>query len=236
MPLRINSTVTTPIDEAMALGRTRFSRWFGAYAQQSTQYKLLKALEAYYDGGRLFHSTQFSGLQNQSIREPSPKLFLALGYFNAAHARSLGWPEDRIEATTELGLPRLLPESARATWEAMEPLVDTEGVAVGPTGLFEAFSGLLELPVSGERSIPPEAEAAATKAVGHFMRLTLPQRGVDWFGDLPSLKQTVPCVEDVLLDRPVPGDRLIEALPQLALLAETTEETLWDLILTHLPS
>lgn len=236
MPLRVNAAVTTPIDEAMALGRTRFSKWFGAYASRTTQFKLLKALEVYYEGARLFHSTQFSGLQNQTMREPSPKLFLALGYFNTAHARSLGWPEDRIEATTDLKLPRLLPESVRGTWEALEPLVDTEGVAVGPAGLFEAFSGLLALPVSGERSIPPESAAAATKAVGHFMRLTLPQRGVDWFSNMAVLKQSVPCIEDVLLDRPVSGDLLMEALPQLALLAETTEDALWDLISLSLPS
>lgn len=236
MRLRANQGVTTPIDEAMALGRASFAQWFRAYMAQTTQYKLLKAMESYYEGGRLMHSSQVGGLQTQDIREPSPKLFLALGYFNLAHARSLGWPPERIDASAKLNLPRLLPESVRDIWEAMEPLSDTEGVAMGPAALFEAFSGLLELPVSVVRVIPAGSEAAASKAVGHFLRLTLPQRGVDWFATLPDLKQAVPCIEELLMDRPVKGKVLLAALPQLAHLADTTDDALWDLISLSLPS
>lgn len=235
MALRTTPTTPTPVDEALALGRAAFSRLFKAYLSQTTQYKLLKSMEAYFNA-RLFHSSQLGGIRDQTLREPSPKVFIALGYYNVAHARSLGWPEDRIDATSPLELPRQLPESVRDIWEAMEPLTDAEGVAMGPTGLFEAFSGLLALPVSPERLIPPEAEEAVCRSLGHYLRIQLPLRGVDWFTDMPLLRKTVPCIEDLLMDRTVQGDRLLAALPQLAVVADTTDDALWDLVCLSLPS
>jgi hypothetical protein len=218
-----------PITQTLDTGSIAFSARWRAWLAQFSQPQLLK-LSAAYLSASLFHSSQMSGFASRKLRDPSPRVFMAVGYLNLAHGRSLGYPTSSLEQAPDIGLPEKLPEALRGLWEGREPLTDASGVVLGPVGLFEAFTGLRPLAVSLDRQIPPEGEAAASEAIGRYLRLRLASNGTDWLTELPDLRNTCPAIEDLLLGRTVQGDRLIHQLTKLAAIANTTDTELWELI------
>lgn len=229
-----NQPPSSPLHQLLDDGSSAFADNWSRWVNQWSQYELLKLAEAYL-GGRLFHSSQIGGFASRKLRDPAPKVFLAVGAFNVALARSLDWP--KIDTTPDFGLPRKLPESRRALWDLREPLIDASGVAMGPEGLFSVFTGLRALPeLMAPRQIPSELEQAATEALGRYLRMRLPALGIDWLRDMPQLQAQVPCIRDLLYCETVSGPRVVKALPVLAEIADTTEEALWALIEATLPS
>jgi len=214
-----------PISQTLDAGSVAFAARWRAWLSQFTQPQLLKLSEAYL-GASLFHSSQMGGFARRTLRSPAPAVFLAVGYLNLAHARSLNLTAP-LEAAPDIGLAAKLPDSLRGLWEGREPLTDASGVVLGPTGLFEAFSGLRALSYDASRSIAPDDEAKASSAVGRYLRLRLAANGVDWLSELPQLSQASPVAEDVLMGRTVQGDRLLHQLNALAGLAGVTDDELW---------
>lgn len=225
--------VANPLLDAMEAGSAAFAARWRAWMSQFSQPQLLKLGDAYL-GARLFHSSQMGGFSSRKLRQPGPLVFLAVGYLNVAHGHSLGIPAKRIEAVTDIGLPQKLPETLNALWEGREPLCDASGTVLGPTGLFEAFSGLRALSSAPERTIAPEDEDAACSALGKFLRLNLAARGIDWLSEIPTLRNSCSSIEPLLMGKAIPADRLLTQLPRLAAIAETTEEELWQVIETAL--
>jgi hypothetical protein len=212
--------------QTMDTGSLAFSSLWRGWISQFTQPQLLKLSEVYV-GARLFHSSQMGGFATRKLRNPSPAVFMAVGLMNLAHARSVGYPADKIDKAPEVGLPAKLPDSLRSFWEGREPLCDAYGVAMGPSGLFEAFTGLRELSTAPDRIIAPENEAAACAALGKHLRLHYASQGVDWLSELPSLRQQNACLEDVLMGRSVSGDRLTNNIRAIAAITGISEDELW---------
>lgn len=218
-----------PVNQVLDTGSAAFAALWRAWLAQFTQPQLLKLASAYL-GANLFHSSQMGGFSSRKLRDPAPRVFLAVGYLNLAHARSLGYPTSSLEDALDIGLPEKLPEALSSIWEAREPLLDANGVVLGPTGLFEAFTGLRALSVSNDRLIAPDDEKPASEALGRYLRLRLAANGVDWLTEMPALRTSCPAIEELLMGRLVQGDRLIHQLPKLAALADTTDAALWDVI------
>jgi hypothetical protein len=218
-----------PVIQVLDTGSAAFATLWRAWLAQFTQPQLLKLSSAYL-GANLFHSSQMGGFSSRKLRDPAPRVFLAVGFLNLAHARSLGYPTSSLEPVSDIGLPDKLPEALRAAWEGREPLLDADGMVMGPRGLFEAFTGLRALSVNDDRQIAPDDEKTASEALGRFLRLRLAANGVDWLTELPALRTSCPAIEELLMGRPVQGDRLIHQLPKLAALADTTDSALWDVI------
>tara|TARA_R110000868_G_scaffold55541_7_gene172732 strand:- start:198 stop:911 length:714 start_codon:yes stop_codon:yes gene_type:complete len=225
MSLRSRQLPPTAVDNSLDSGRISFSRLFRAYLAQTTQYRLLKAMEAYF-GGRAVHSSQLTGLASGALREPSPKLFLALGVFNVAHGRSLGYPATRIDDCPQLGLEPHLPEAVRAIWEPLQPLCDADGVVMGPSGLLEAFSGLLKVNAIAASSIAEADAPAAASHLGSHLRLQLATQGIDWYASLASLEVQHPGIEPLLMGHPLTAAQIVALLPALSELLSCTEEEL----------
>lgn len=223
-----------PVLMVLDQGSAAFAPVWRAWLSQFTQPQLLKVSEAYLQG-RLFHSSQMGGFSTRKLRDPAPRVFLAVGYLNVAHAHSLGMAPDEIEAVADIGLPKKLPDTLRGIWEGREPLRDAAGVVMGPVGLFEAFTGLRALATRVDRQIPSEAEAAVCEELGRYLRLRLPTLGIDWLSSMPELRSSCVIAEDVLMGRTIHGDRLLGQLPKLAAIAETTEDALWEVIAATLP-
>lgn len=217
------------ISQLLDTGSAAFATRWRAWLAQFTQPQLLKLSEAYL-GASLFHSSQMGGFAKRTLRDPGPRVFLAVGYLNLAHARSLGYATSLIEEVPDIGLAAKLPETLSHLWQGREPLTDAAGLVLGPTGLFQAFTGLRELSIDASRSIAPDGEAAASAAIGRYLRLRLAAKGVDWLTELPTLSSVSPAVHDLLMGRTVQGDRLLLQLPALAGMAGTTDEELWHLI------
>lgn len=223
----------TPISETLDTGSAAFASVWRQWRHQWTQPQLLKIAETYL-GARFFHSSQMTGFEMRTLREPGPRVFLAVGYLNLAHGRSLGLPEERLQPSKDIGLSPKLPGVLKDFWGGRQPLCDANGIVLGPTGLFEAFTGLRELPQQMMRSIAPEHEQSASQALGKYLRIKLGSEGIDWMMDMAKLKSRCPCIEELLLNQTVPGDQLIASLHKLAGLADTTEEKLWNVITTSL--
>jgi len=57
--------------------------------------------------------------------------------------------------------------------------------------------------------------------------MELAKRDIDWLGEIVQLKEQAPCIEDLLMGKPVPGTTLVEQLDKLAELIELDADQLW---------
>ena len=223
------TTAPNPITTRLSEGAAAFAAFWRTWRNQWSQPQLLKLADQYL-GQRLFHSSQMGGFAKQILRDPAPKVFLAVGFLNVAHARSIHVDEALIQPTPDIGLPQKLPDTLRALWEGRQPLCDGDGVVLGPTGLFEAFTGLRALPYDSSRIIFSEHEEKVSEALGRWLRLRLATQGIDWLSELPMLRSQCDILEPLLVGRTVGGDALVFRLPQLAAIAGTTVDDLWGVI------
>lgn len=218
-----------PILIALEQGVADFAHVWRAFRAQFTQPELLK-LTATYLQTRAVHSSQIGSLGTGTHMEYGPKMFVALGYFNVALACSNGYAEHLIERVADIGYPARLPAELKKFWSYRTPLLDANGIAMGPTGLFEAFCGLRALPYAQRRSLSGIDAEAASVAIGSYLRLQLPTLGIDWFEQLDQLAAQCPSVKPLLMRKFVDGDRLIQDLGTLAEIAGTSTQVLWQII------
>jgi hypothetical protein len=223
------STKTAPILFTMDQGVAQFAAVWRAFSSQWTQPQILK-MWAEYLGTRALHSSQIDSLKRQQLSEPGPKMFLAIGYVNCALARSNNHPEHLIEKVADIGYAPTLPGTLQHLWLHRKPLLDAQGVAMGPTGVFEAFCGLRDLPSSNRPSLTGTEAEIACRAIGSYLRMQLPKLGIDWYSQLPELSKQCPTVHPLLMGDLINGDRLAQDLPDLALLSGTSTESLWGTI------
>lgn len=223
------------ISDLLSAAASNWAIHFSRFLAPITQTRFLRVAEAYFEA-RIIHSSQLSGFSKGTFVEPGPKSLVALGYFMVALARGLEWEEERIEQPVEIGLPRQLPESLRELWAPLQPMCDASGVVLGPRGCQGAFTGLVALPESFPRFIPPEYEEFVARRLGGFIRRELVHQGVDWVEEIDRLQERVPCVYELLLGRTVDGTTLLNALPQLADLTGTSEAALWGMVDSLLPA
>jgi hypothetical protein len=229
MPSHPIASDSSPIATRLRTGATAFASLWRLWRKQWSQPQLLKLSDAYH-GIRIFHSSQMGGFANGSLRDPAPKVFLSVGYLNLAHARSILYDPNLIEDAPDIGLPAKLPGALRSLWEGRQPLCDANGVALGPVGLFEAFTGLRELSYRSDRNLAPEHAQAASSALGKWLRLRLASQGVDWLSELPAYRQRCDAIEPLLMGHDLDADRLVYRLPQIAEIAHSTDEELWGVI------
>lgn len=187
-----------------------------------------------YLGTKAIHSSTIGGFSRGILTEPAPKTFLALGAFNAALARSVGHPDELIEDTSALGYPPQLPHRFKDIWQHTIPMIDRDGIALGPVGMFEAFCGLRELPVRAHRRLEPEDVEAAARTLGAFLRAHYAKHDIDWYGKLKELSYDCPTMEPLLLNKPVSPDRLLNDLDSIAKLIGVNGDALWEHILNTL--
>ena len=207
------------IDAAIAFGKQQWQTTWRIFARQWTQPGLIK-LAAETLKCRALHSSQISGFQNGQLRDPSPKLLVAIGLLNEAIARSNGHLQ-----TEGLRCPGVRKE----LWQGKQHLLNPDGTPMGPTDVFAAVAGLVDLGVDSVHVVPTGSEEAASKAVGRFMRSALAKAGLDWLEALPELSGECALVEPLLMGRTVDGDHLIRDLPALAGVIGSTPEELWSL-------
>ena len=222
-----------PLLSALERGSLQFFAAFRAFSSQFTQTQLIKLAEAHL-GTRAFHSSQIGGFNKGVLNEPGPKVFMALGALNIALARSIGHPEELIEQRPELPYSPTLPGGLGYCWEHRLPLLDSEGIAMGPVGLFEAFCGLRELGTSNGRHLAAGEHAAASKALGAFLRGHYARHNIDWFSSLDALSADCPIVRPLLLDQFVPGEQLLQDLDQIGDSVGLSGNALWDHIQSNL--
>ena len=223
MPTFITGNPLTPgtdrsIDDSICWGRAQWQRTWRPFARQWSQPGLIR-VAAETLGSRAIHSSQILGFSTGSLRDPSPKLLLAIGLFNEALARSNGneVPGDGPKC----------PGSLEHLWRGYQHLRTADGGVMGPLDVFAAVAGLSDLGVALEREIPREAEEAVCKALGRHLRMALAANGIDWMEELPRLRAELPLLDPLLHGKPVPGDELTNNLEEVATCIGSTADELW---------
>jgi len=210
-----------PITSQTVEGREQFRKLFKPWSRQWSQPGLLKLAEAVL-GDKVIHSSQISGFATGTLRDPAPKVLLALGKLNVALANK-SYP---------VGLGKLV--------EGKTPMTTTSGEVLGPAELFLAFVGELSLGLPDVQEIPLEMEAVVSKEFGRHLRMAFAAQGIDWHvEDHQRLVKAAPALAGLLGGQTVQGEEVVRDIPRIAELLSTTEGELWDAIqLTlskHLP-
>jgi hypothetical protein len=210
-----------PITSQTLEGREQFRKLFKRWSRQWSQPGLIKLSEVVL-GDRVLHSSQISGFATGTLKDPAPKVLLALGRLNLALAE------------------RKYPAGLGALVEQKDVMRTTSGEALGPAEMFLAFVGELDLGLPDVQEIPLEDEESVNKAFGKWLRGELAKRGVDFVvEDRKRLIELTPAMEGLLTGVRVNGDLLIEGLPAIAGELGVGEAELWDVIqaeiTTHLP-
>ena len=211
------------IDDSICWGRAQWQRTWRAFARQWSQPGLIK-VSAETLGTRAIHSSQILGFSTGALRDPSPKLLLAIGLFNQALARSNG----------ASGLPEgpKCPGSLERLWKGYQHLRTADGGVMGPLDVFAAVAGLSDLGVALEREIPREAEEAVCKALGRHLRMALAARGVDWMEELPRLRDELLLLDPLLHGKVLPSDEITGNLEAIATCIGSTADELWANVIT----
>ena len=201
-----------PITSQTVEGREQFRKLFKPWSRQWSQPGLLKLSEAVL-GDKVIHSSQISGFATGTLRDPAPKVLLALGKLNVALA----------ERSYPVGLGKLV--------EGKQPMRTSSGEVLGPAELFLAFVGELDLGLPDVQEIPQECEVEVNKEFGRWLRIELAKRGVDYVvEDKARLYGLAPALEGLLTGVTVHGEVIVESLAAIAGELGVPEGELWDVI------
>ena len=207
----------------LAFGRKQTSLCFRVWSKQYSQPELIKIAQAATDTSAL-HSSQISGLQRDTLRDPSPKCLVCIGLTNQAIARSQGIK----------GLPKgkKLPATLEHLWKDKQYMRNADGTPMGPLDMFAAFAGLTDLGISTAKTIPVRKEKAVAKALGKYMRINLAKLDIDYVSEITALKKKSKTIEALVNNKPVSGAAIVQDLLNLAKLIEQGEEDVWGIAIS----
>lgn len=205
------------VDDALLFGRQQWQALWAGFAAQFSQPALIKLAELTL-GSKAIHSSQIHGWSSGKLRDPSPKLMMAMGELNLAIAKANG---------VELTCRYTCPEAHAKLWEGKTWLKDAQGAPLGPAEVFQAIAGLIDLQVMSDRFISSDHDEAVSKALGKYLRVELAKQEVDWMDDIVDLRQQSTCVEDLLYGKKVKGAIILEQLDNLAGVVGKDADQLW---------
>ena len=136
---------------------------------------------------------------------------MSLGELNLAIAKANG------EAIT---CRYTCPGTLSKLWQHKTWLKDAQGAPLGPSGIFEAITGMIDLEVNLDRVIPKQDETHVSKELGRVLRKELAKQGVDWLDEVTTLKEQAPCIENLLMGKVANGSDITDQLEELAKIAE----------------
>jgi len=162
-----SDSVTKGYRERIAEGRRAMAHLVHVWHERNGwSHKVLPALAETLDLGRV-HNSQISNLRNGKLASPGPEVFLALGQANAVLQAGL---EPIRERLTEAH-----PELLEVLASGGEPLLRSDGQALGAGDLLEIFVGLAPLPPGFDWRIDAEEGAVLSAALADHLC-----RGQSW--------------------------------------------------------
>ena len=224
MPTFVSGSPKSPaedrlVDDALAFGRMQWSALCVPFFRQWSQPQIIKLAEMIL-GLKAIHSSQVHGSVTGKLRDYSPKVIVALGEVNLAIAAANG-----ADVEARYKVPQTMPE----LWEGKNYMKDASGAPLGPAGVFEAITGIIDLGIQMDRQIAPEVEEEVAKQLGKFLRLELAKNGVDYIGDMTDLRSQCPCIEDLIYGKKVQGSVINTELDKLAALVEMSGDEVWNI-------
>ena len=195
--------------ECVAYGRQQWTRKWKVFASQWSQPQLMK-LAAAVLGESALHSSQIHGFTSGKLRDPAPKVLLAIGQLNKAIAYANGADVEMSESDGRC------PETMADLWRDRTWMTDPRGIPLDEVGVFQAITGLIDLATDQQSlDLTKETMPAVSKSLGRYLRKSLMNQGVDFMDeDL-----------DPILEKLVYGKPLTQAQfeKNLEFIAETCE-------------
>ena len=181
--------------ESVAYGRMQWTRKWKVFASQWSQPQLMKLAEAVL-GEKALHSSQIHGFTTGKLRDPAPKVVMAVGKLNKAIAFANG--ADVLMDEFDGRCPETMPD----LWRGKSWMIAPNGRVLGELECFAAITGMLDLATEGAHlDLHKGNMPAVSKSLGKYLRRRYIERGIDFM--------------EVLQD-PVklmgPGDYLVETL------------------------
>ena len=222
MPTNVTANPVQPgetrtIDEAIAFGRETWQALWRPFSRQWSQPALIKLAAATLKV-RALHSSQIHGWNTGKLKDPSPKLMLAVGKLNLAIAKSNG---------VDVDAPRC-PGDLEKLWKGFSWLTNPDGSPMGPEDVVMTLMGQVDHALDMSRQIPREMEEVVCRALAKDLRLTLAKDGIDWMDDLMRLAKSSVIAEDMLMGKTIPGDLLIRELDNLGKMVNKSPDVLWN--------
>ena len=205
------------IDEAIAFGRQTWQSLWRPFARQWSQPGLIKLAAATLKI-RAIHSSQIHGWNTGKLKDPSPKLMLAIGRLNLAIAASNG---------ADVDAPRC-PGDLEKLWKGYTWLTNPDGSPMGPSDVVMTIMGQVDHNIDTSRQIPREMEEEVCRALAKDLRLTLARDGVDWLDEVTHLSKFSVIAEDMLMGKTIPGDLVIRELDNLGKMVNKSSDQLWN--------
>ena len=210
-------TKRTP-SESVAFGRAQWTRKWRVFASQWSQPQLMKLAQATL-GESAIHSSQIKGFATGQLRDPAPKLLIAVGQLNAAIAEANGKGPGVFSDHPQC------PGHLQDLWEGKSFMTDADGVPLDAIGCFEAFTGLIDLGLDVRSgTLCAETMPHVNKAVGKMLRFALMTNGRDVL-DIP---QSDDVFNRLVWGKEVTAMELEAAVDIIAEMAGITTDQLWD--------
>ena len=162
--------------EAVAFGKAQWTRKWKVFASQWTQPQLMKLAKETL-GEAALHSSQIHGFTTGKLRDPAPKVLLAIGQLNLALAAANG-------GALREDLPPHHPKCPGVhaqLWQGKHWMQDMEGYAMGPQQIFEVITGMVDLHTDEPVIINDGNIEGVCESIGKFMRVKFAELGIDWF-------------------------------------------------------
>ena len=213
--------------ESVAFGRAQWTLKWKRFASQWSQPQLMKLAEAVL-GEKALHSSQIHGFTTGKLRDPAPKVLMAVGQLNKAIAFAQG-------ADAPMGeFDGRCPETMSELWRGKAWMTAANGRVLGELECFAAFAGMLDLGVFGVARVGvlnDETMGEVSKQVGKVIRMRLMQQQVDFMD--PTWLETVDLlphdmVEKLIYGKKISAEQLETHLDALANLLEMDPVELWD--------
>jgi hypothetical protein len=162
--------------DALATGRVGFAHLIRVWhARNGWSHRVLPALAEVLDLGRV-HNSQLSMLRNGKLASPGPEVFLALGSINRWLAAQA--PHGHLDADSDQALALLKghPELVEALSASALPVVDGNGLVLGPGDLLEVFVGVRPTPAAFALTIQDDEAAGLSEALAQLLTANRPWR------------------------------------------------------------
>ncbi len=162
--------------DALASGRVAFAHLIRIWhARNGWSHRVLPALAEVLDLGRV-HNSQLSMLRNGKLASPGPEVFLALGSINRWLAEQAPRGQLDLDSDQVLALLKGHPELIEALTASALPVVDGDGLVLGPGDLLEVFVGIRPTPAAFALAIQDEEAGPLSEALAQLLTANRPWR------------------------------------------------------------
>ena len=223
------------VEQQIAYGRDTTRRILDRFLGQWSQPQLIALSKAALGEKNGLHSSQISGLGRdwrthpKAVKDPAPKLFIVLGLFNLALAKSQGFPDLPDYVGT-------FPEKLSKWWKDRKYLMNPDGTPMSSSDIWNTMAGFVDFGAPEDKKIPVEYEQDVSNVLGAYLRKKLSEKKIDFLDPQEFFKLTkqTELIPEMILNRRVAGEDLIKGLDRVGSSVNESGDDLWQFVISPL--